>query len=85
MSYLVHPDDFRRMIESAGFRIEAWHDKTDLARAAFAKVTEPVGEPDLPILGVHMLVGSDIKTKAWNLHRNLEEDRVTLIETLVTK
>jgi len=44
-----------------------------------------VGEPKLPVLGVYMLVGRDIATKAWNLHRNLDEARVSLIETVAVK
>lgn len=85
MSYLVSPEVFRDLIVSAGFEIVVWEDKTDLAQAAFANVPEPVGEPKLPVLGVYMLVGNDIGTKAYNLHRNLDEDRVSLIETAVMK
>jgi SAM-dependent methyltransferase len=85
MSYLVTPDSFRDAITSAGFAIEVWNDKTGLAQKAFAHVTEPVGEPDLPELGVHLLVGDDIRKKAYNLHRNLDEERVSLIETVAVK
>jgi len=85
MSFLVPPDPFRDLMTSAGFDIAVWSDKTDLARKAFAHVKEPVGEPTLPVLGVYMLVGNDIATKAWNLHRNLEEERVSLIETVAVK
>ena len=48
-------------------------------------MVEPMGEPNLPQLGVHLLVGNDILTKAYNLHRNLDEDRVSLIETVAVK
>jgi SAM-dependent methyltransferase len=85
MSFLVPPESFRDVITSAGFEIEVWNDKTDLARKAFASMTEPMGEPDLPELGVHLLVGNDIRTKAYNLHRNLDEARVSLIETVAVK
>ena len=85
MSFLVPPEPFREVITAAGFTIEVWHDKTDLAQQAFAHMTEPTGEPNLPELGVHLLVGSDILTKAYNLHRNLDEQRVSLIEALVIK
>jgi hypothetical protein len=44
-----------------------------------------VGDPELPELGVHLLVGNDIRTKAYNLHRNLDEERVSLIETVAVK
>jgi SAM-dependent methyltransferase len=85
MSFLVPPAAFREIIEAAGFEIDTWEDKTPLAQQAFANAKEPVGEPDLPVLGVYMLVGNDIQTKAYNLHRNLDEERVSLIQTVVVK
>ena len=85
MSFLVTPEAFHNVITSAGFDIDVWNDKTDLARMAFSQMTEPRGEPNLPELGVHLLVGNDILTKAYNLHRNLDEERVTLIETVALK
>lgn len=85
MSFLVPPDLFRDAIISAGFEIEVWNDKTDLAQKAFADAKEPVGEPNLPVLGVYLLVGNDIQTKAYNLHRNLDEERVSLIETVAIR
>jgi len=85
MSFLVPPQDFRDVITSAGFEIAVWNDKTHLAQKAFANAREPVGEPDLPVLGVYLLVGRDIQTKAYNLHRNLDEERVSLIEAVAVK
>lgn len=85
MSFLVPPESFREIISSAGFEIAAWNDKTDLAQEAFANTREPVGEPNLPVLGVYLLVGSDIQTKAYNLRRNLDEGSVSLIESVAVK
>ena len=85
MSFLVPPESFRKIIASAGFEIAAWNDKTDLAQEAFANAREPVGEPNLPVLGVYLLVGSDIQTKAYNLRRNLDEECVSLIESVAVK
>ena len=85
MSFLVPPESFRNIITSAGFDIDVWNDKTDLAQQAFSQMTEPAGEPNLPEPGVHQLVGNDILTKAYNLHRNLDEERVSLIETVAVK
>lgn len=68
MSFLVAPELFREEITSAGFEIAVRNDKTDLAKKAFANVKEPAGEPDLPVLGVYLLVGKDIPAKAYNLH-----------------
>jgi SAM-dependent methyltransferase len=85
ISFLVEPESFRELIGSAGFDVDSWSDKTALAQEAFAGVTMPVGDPELPALGVHLLVGNDIRTKAYNLHRNLDEERVSLIETVAVK
>lgn len=85
MSFLIPPEAFREVIISSGFDIAAWKDKTDLAQSAFSQMTEHKGEPSLPELGVHMLVGNDILTKAYNLHRNLDEERVSLIEAVAIK
>ena len=85
MSFLVPPESFRTIMESAGFEIAVWNDKTDLAQEAFANAREPVGEPNLPVLGVYLLVGSDIQTKAYNLRRNLDEECVSLIESVAVK
>ncbi|MCP5381632.1 MAG: class I SAM-dependent methyltransferase [Kordiimonadaceae bacterium] len=85
MSFLVPPETFRDIITEAGFEIAVWNDKTDLAQIAFLKAQKPEGKPNLPILGVYMLVGEDISTKAYNLHRNLDEGRVSLIETVAVK
>ena len=85
MSYLVPPDSFREAITLAGFCIEVWNNKTDLAQKAFANAKEPEGEPNLPALGVYLLAGNDIQTKAYNLRRNLDEERVSLVETLAIK
>ena len=85
MSFLIPPDLFRKEIEQAGFEVVVWNDKTELAREAFAGASLPEGEPDLPILGVYLLVGKDIQTKAYNLRRNLENHCVSLIETVISK
>ncbi len=85
MSFLIPKESFRDVITSAGFNIEVWNDKTDLAQKAFARMTEPKGESTLPELGLHMLIGNDIKTKAYNMRRNLDDERISLIETLAVK
>jgi len=85
MSFLVTPESFRDVVVAAGFDVSIWRDKTELAQKAFANATKPVGEPKLPALGVYLLVGDDIGTKANNLHRNLDEERVSLIEAVAIK
>jgi len=85
MSFLVPPEPFREIILSAGFDIEVWQDKTDLAKEEFFQAKKPEGKPELPILGSYLLVGDDIRTKAYNLRCNLDEERVSLIEAVAVK
>lgn len=85
MSFLVPAEAFREAISATELSIQVWNDKTDLAKKAFANAKEPVGEPNLSVLGVYLLVGNDIQTKAYNLRRNLDEERVSLIEILAIK
>jgi SAM-dependent methyltransferase len=85
MSFLIPQESFRDGIISTGLTIEVWNDKTDLAQKAFARMIEPNGESTLPDLGLHLLIGNDIKTKAYNMRRNLDEERISLIETSVVK
>ena len=79
------PAVFRNIMTSAGFDIRIWSDRRDLAQKPFAGTKEAVGEPNLPIVGVYLLVGEHIQTKAYNLHRNLDEERVSPIETVAVK
>lgn len=85
MSFLVPPVSFRNIVAATGFDITDWRDLTDFAREAFSQVEQPTPATELPVLGVYLLVGRDIKTKAWNLRRNLDEDRVSLIEAVAVK
>jgi hypothetical protein len=82
MSFLVPPAVFCNVMTSAGFDTRIWSDKTVLAQKVFAGAKETMGEPDLPILAVYLLVGEGIQIKVYNLHRNLDEERVSLIEAL---
>jgi ubiquinone/menaquinone biosynthesis C-methylase UbiE len=85
MSFLFPPTEFRDTIINAGFEITVWNDKSPQALKSLAKARKQEGVPKLPALGLYMMVGEDIGTKAWNLRRNLEEERVSLIETVAIK
>ena len=85
MNFLISPNSYRDIMNSVGFKIEVWNDKTDLAQKAFARMKEPKADSTLPEVGLHMLIGNDFKTKSYNMRRNLDEERISLIETLMVK
>ena len=58
-----------------------------LAQKAFAQMTQPTGESSLPELGVHLLVGKDILTKAYGSTNptNLVKATIAGLASLRTK
>jgi sarcosine/dimethylglycine N-methyltransferase len=78
-SHLITPAELRDVTTQAGFEITAWNDLTDAAaetmRAFFAAPTNP--------LGLHVFV-PDFATKAANLIANAEQDRIRLIQAVLS-
>jgi SAM-dependent methyltransferase len=75
-SFLLTINATREAIESAGFRMLAWQDDTEIAKAWFAQLRAS-GPPPSPNLGVVM--GSDFAELAANLGRNLMEGRLGIL------
>ena len=75
-SFLLTADATRAAIEPAGFRMLAWQDDTEAAKAWFAE-RRASGPPPSPNLGVVM--GPDFAQLASNLGRNLLEGRLGIL------
>jgi sarcosine/dimethylglycine N-methyltransferase len=75
-SFLLTPAATREVIEPAGFRMLAWQDDTEAAKAWFAQMRES-GPPPSPNLGVVM--GPDFAQLTANLGRNLMEGRLGIL------
>ena len=75
-SFLLTEAATRAAIEAAGFRMLAWQDDTEPAKAWFARLRE-AGPPPSPDLGVVM--GPDFPLLAANLGRNLLEGRLGIL------
>ncbi len=84
-SFLVRPEQMSRAIEEAGLEIEHWQDTTDKGRSWFKRMGDKLRSQGAPPLGIHILLGDDFKIMAANQVRNLEEDRVALIEAVARK
>ncbi len=78
-SHLVTPDELREATAGAGFAVSAWNDLTEAAaeamRAFFAAPPSP--------LGLHVFV-PDFAHKAANLVANAEQNRIRLIQAVLT-
>ena len=75
-SFLLTAAATREVIESAGFRMLAWQDDSEAARAWIAQLRAS-GPPSSPNLGVVM--GPDFAQLSANLGRNLLEGRLGIL------
>lgn len=81
-SHLVTPEELRHLLEDAGFEIVAWRDATAPGRVWLAEAARRSAQKGPSPLGLGLLLGSDFATMAGNMRRNLEENRVALIEAV---
>jgi MPBQ/MSBQ methyltransferase len=82
INFLIAPNELRRLLEEDGFQVMHWRDITEACRTWFRRVAQKMRQSGTPPLGLHVLLGPDFRTMAANLVRNLEEDRIALIETV---
>jgi SAM-dependent methyltransferase len=85
ISHLSTPQQLRESLESAGFKVLSWQDVTERGRNWFRRMGEKISQQGLPRLGIHLLLGEDFRLMAKNQVRNLEEDRIALVETIVQR
>lgn len=84
-SFLLSTQRMRDMLESIGFEVLIWRDTTETARSWFRHLGEKIrAEGPLP-LGIHLLFGPDFRLMAQNQVRNLEENRIAVIEAVVRR
>jgi ubiquinone/menaquinone biosynthesis C-methylase UbiE len=86
-SFLRTPEETRALLEAAGLRVLAWRDITDTANAEAAaeraRVAASGGAP--PTLGMHIVVGPSFWDKARNGNRNMRENRIRLINAVLSR
>ena len=84
-SFLVNPNELRKLLEEAGFTVSDWSDTTEAARAWFVSLAEKIRKEGFPSLGFHLLLGADFKAMAQNQGRNLQEGRIVLAQIVARK
>lgn len=84
-SFLVSPDELRKLLEESGFTVVDWSDTTEAARAWFVALAERIRREGFPSLGFHLLLGADFKEMAQNQGRNLQEGRIVLAQIVAKK
>lgn len=84
-SFLISPAYLRSILEQIGFEILMWRDATETGRSWFRHLGEKIRKEGAPPLGIHLLLGPDFSIMARNQVRNLEEDRISLIEAMLRR
>jgi hypothetical protein len=79
----VTPERLRELVIDCGFDEVTWRDVTGPSIEWFRDVVESMQSrpPDAPRpLGLNLLMGAETPAKATNVVRNLEEERITVIQ-----
>ena len=79
ISFLQPPEIIQRLIQASGFAASHWIDETASARVWFEKRVQAAAT-GLPPLGIHLLLGDDIVAMSRNQIRNLNEDRIAIVQ-----
>jgi ubiquinone/menaquinone biosynthesis C-methylase UbiE len=86
LNFLIAPDALRQLLERIGFHIVSWRDTSAAGRDWFqgiaAKMKAHGGGPPL---GFQVLLGADFRTMAQNQVRNLNENRIVLLEAVADR
>lgn len=83
LSHLVPPGRLREIVLDRGFGDVTWRDVTGPSLEWFQNVVEsmqsrPADAP--PPLGLNLLMGAETPSKAANVVRNLEEERIAVVQ-----
>ena len=84
-SFLVQPNELRKLLEEAGFMVTDWSDTTESACSWFVSLAERIRKEGFPPLGFHVLLGADFQAMAHNQGRNLQEGRIALGQVVARK
>ncbi len=83
ISFLFTPQSTRETLERIGFRIVAWHDPSQEALEQFVARAKAVDSGSLLPLGLHILIGPNFPTVSKNMLRNLQEQRIKLVNAVL--
>jgi len=83
INFLVEPEILRQIFEETGFKTLEWRDVTSPSlkwnqQLAANMANRPADGP--PPLGLNLLMGANTGVKVKNMMRNMEEDRIKVIQ-----
>ena len=85
LSSLCTQEEAREAIEKSNLAVDKWIDKSKLSMEFFKAMINKAETSGPPPLGFHLLMGKTAKEKLLNQARNLEENRVTVVQGTALK
>ncbi|HKJ33747.1 MAG TPA: hypothetical protein VKA34_18090, partial [Balneolales bacterium] len=90
ISYPISSKKLRRLIREQGFKEQRWLDVSDSSLAWFMRQIERAelqkqDETQKTKPGIQLLMGENTSLKMKNVVRNLEEDRIRVIQAVFYK
>ena len=82
ISFLEKPTSLRAILDKAGLKTLDWEDKSQHSLEWFKAVVEKTKESGPPPLGLHLLMRETARTKFENVIRNLQENRIVVIQAV---
>ncbi len=86
INFLLKPYALRQLLGEAGFKVLVWQDVTWLALGWFQQMIANMAHRPAdasPPLGLNLLMGASTPDKLRNVKRNLEEDRIRVVQSVL--
>jgi SAM-dependent methyltransferase len=85
INHLIAVDDLEVLMADWGFEPVRWEDKTEASTAFFEESLRRLPAEEQPTVGLHLLMGNNAPTKFANMLRNLEENRVRVVQAVMRR
>jgi len=85
LSHLITPEAAAATLAELGLRPEEWRDVTAEARDWFSRSVEKARRNGRPQTGLHLLMGENTTRKFENMGRNLDENRLTIVQAVLAR
>jgi ubiquinone/menaquinone biosynthesis C-methylase UbiE len=85
ISFLARADSIPGILEAAGLQVLAWEDRSEDSLSWFRRAVSQLRTCGPTPLGLHLLMGASTLPKFENLIRNLQESRITVIQSVAVR
>ena len=83
-SHLTTPEEMRTLLNDAGFDVREVDDRTDFA-LNFFKQSLAAAADGPPPLGIHLIIGSSAPEKLKNMHSNIENGCISVVQMIADR